>query len=449
MSQQYPEEQRRAPHPGDRRPAPPRRRRRRKKTKWEIFKERYLPGLVILAGIALVVVLIILLISAIAGGGDDETIPIQTPAGQQEQTESDAAQVLEPAALLAAQYDYDGAIALLSSFVGQDSRVQAALDRYNGEKAALVTWDDNTKIPHISFQNLIVDAARAFDGDSAAEDYASYNLTIDEFTAALTEMYNNGFVLVSMTDIADVNEEGKYASKPIVLPAGKKPLVMSLLPADYPLSRAGDGFAMSLVVGTDGAITAEYIDSNATRLNGTYDFVSILEDFIRQYPGFSYRGARAVIGIDSSPELFGYDMDKADELEALKKVVEALRTTGYEFASFTYDGVRYGDSTAEVVTADVQEWEDAYTELLGDVQILIYAGGSDLLEYEGEKYNTLYGAGYRYFIGMDNDTEAWGQITDNYVRQTRRTINGIRITKDKNKIADLFDASAIISEDRP
>ncbi len=440
MNQQHPEEQRQDP---------PRRRRRRKKTKWQIFKERYLPGLVILAGLILIVVIIVSLISLIAGGGDDETIPMQTPANHQEETGPDAAEVLEPAALLAAQYDYDAAIALLQSFTGHDSRVQAALDRYAEEQASLVTWGDNTKIPHISFQNLIVDTSRAFDGDSAEDDYASYNLTIEEFSAALTQMYNNGYVLVSMTDIADVNDEGKYAAKPINLPAGKKPLVMSLLPADYPLSRAGDGFAMGLVLGTDGSITAEYIDTNATRLYGTYDFVSILEEFIRQFPGFSYRGARAVIGIDNSGDLFGYDMDKADELTTLQEVVEALRTCGYEFASFTYDGVRYGDSTAEAVAEDVQDWEDTFTELLGDVNILIYAGGSDLLEYEGTKYDTLYGAGYRYFIGMDNNTEAWGQITDNYVRQTRRTINGTRITEDEDKIDDLFDARAIVSKDRP
>lgn len=436
-------------HPEEQRQNPPRRRRRRKKTKWQIFKERYLPGVIVLAGLVLILVVIISLISLIAGGGGDETIPIQTPAANQEGTSPDAAAVLAPAELLAAQYDYDGAIALLSSFTGHDSRVQAALDRYNEEKAALVTWSDNTKIPHISFQNLIVDASRAFDGDSASEDYASYNLTIEEFNAALTQMYNNGYVLVSMTDIADVNDAGKYVSKPIDLPTGKKPLVMSLLPADYPLSRAGDGFAMGLVLGSDGSITAEYIDTNATRLYGTYDFVSILEDFIRQCPGFSYRGARAVIGIDNSGDLFGYDMEKADELAGLKDIVEALRTTGYEFASFTYDGVRYGDSSAEAVGEDVQDWENAFTDLLGDVKILIYAGGSDLLEYEGDKYDTLFDAGFRYFIGMDNDVEAWGQITENYVRQTRRTINGTRITEDKDKIDDLFDASAILSKERP
>jgi len=97
----------------------------------------------------------------------------------------------------------------------------------------------------------------------------------------------------------------------------------------------------------------------------------------------------------------------------------------------------------------VQDWEETFNDLLGDVQILIYAGGSDLLEYAGDKYETLYDAGFRYFIGMDNDVEAWGQITENYVRQTRRTINGTRITKDKNKIDDLFDAGSIVSSERP
>ena len=87
--------------------------------------------------------------------------------------------------------------------------------------------------------------------------------------------------------------------------------------------------------------------------------------------------------------------------------------------------------------------------MLGEVNILIYAGGSELVEYEGAKYDALYAAGFRYFCGMNNNVTSDGQITDNYVRQARRTINGTRITEDADLVEDLFDANTVVSSDRP
>ncbi len=446
------EEYTRTPEPwedGPQKPAQPRRRRKKKKTKWQIFKERYLRLVILLVGVVLVIFAIVGLVKLATGGANETEIPTEVVTEEPTEIGPQAEEVLEPAKLLAAQYDYDGAIDLLMTFNGLDTRVELALDEYRNGRNSLVAWSDNTSIPHISFQNLIVDPERAFDGDSAARDYAKYNLTVAEFTAALEQMYNNGFVLVSMEDIAAPNEDGVYEAKEIKLTAGKKPLVMSLLPAGYTLNRAGDGFARRLVVGEDGKITAEYIDTTATRQYGGYDFVSVLEEFITLHPDFSYKGARAIIGFNDDPEPLGYDMEKESDLAELKRVIQCLKDTGYEFASFTYEGIRYGDSDADKVKADVEKWENAYTELLGDVKILIYAGGSDLLEYEGAKFDALYEAGFRYFVGMDNNAKSWGMIEDGYVRQDRRTINGTRITEDQKLLNDLFDANSIIDPARP
>ena len=429
-------------------PPRPRRRRRRKKTKWEIFRERYLPATIVLVAAILVIVLIVSLISLATGPSNDESIPLQTDT-QTEPPGPNPDEVLTPAKLLAAQYQYDEAVALLASFTGNDSRVQAAIQEYNEAKTKLVAWKDNTKIPHISLQSLVVDPERAFDGDSASDSYADYNLTVTEFNAMLDQLYRNGYVLVSMTDMAAPNAEGKFVPNAITLPAGKQPLIMSFVPAHYTLDRAGDGFARRLVVGEDGKITAEYIDATATRQYGAYDFVSCLEAFLQSHPDFSYKGARAILALNGDAEPFGCDLNTDAGLQSFRDVVTCLRDTGYEFASFTYDGIRYGDVEDADVEADVQAWEELYTGTLGDVQILIYAGGSSILEYSGAKYDALYAAGFRYFIGMDNDIKSWGQINDEYVRQDRRTINGIRITEDESMIADLFDADDIVDPERP
>lgn len=437
--------------------SPPVRRHRRKKTPWQKFKEAYLPLLVVLVGLIAVIALIVGIVKLAGGSGKpkENTIPPSSTGEQGDETtpsQPDAATADQyaRAALLANQYDYDGAIEMLNLWSGGDPQTTRSLvDQYTAAKAALKPWADPEEVPHISFQPLIVDTARAFDGDSQSDYYDRNNLTVDEFRAVLNGLYGNGYVLISMTDMAAPNGEGKYEGGQILLPEGKKPLVMSLVPAHYDVGRAGDGFSRRLVADADGNISCEYIDATSTRLTGAYDFVTILEEFLTQHPDFSYRGARAILGLCGDDDPLGYDITDSAEAESAKQVAQCLVNLGYEFASFTYDGIRYGDATDAEVADDVKLWKQTMEPIVGSAQILIYAGGSDLEAYEGAKYQTLHDAGFRYFCGMNNYDACWVDIQDDYVRQDRRTINGTRITEDADLVSDLFDASKVVSDARP
>ncbi len=57
--------------------------------------------------------------------------------------------------------------------------------------------------------------------------------------------------------------------------------------------------------------------------------------------------------------------------------------------------------------------------------------------------------GFRYFCALDSSVNSWVQIENTYIRQSRRTINGTRITEEAGQVADLFDAAKVISPDRP
>lgn len=68
------------------------------------------------------------------------------------------------AGLLAAGYDYDGAIAMLSeSPYASDEQVKAAIAGYEENKTALVRADPK-KVTHVFFHSLIIDTSKAFDG---------------------------------------------------------------------------------------------------------------------------------------------------------------------------------------------------------------------------------------------------------------------------------------------
>lgn len=85
-------------------------------------------------------------------------------------------------------------------------------DYYCG-KDALVLWEDNSTIAHFSFQPLVADSSRAFDNDANANSYATYHFTVAQFTAILQQLYDNGYVLVSMADVGGTRDRGRRHHK--------------------------------------------------------------------------------------------------------------------------------------------------------------------------------------------------------------------------------------------
>ncbi len=440
--------------------------RERKNNRFKHLTQAYLPGLML--AVALVGVILII-VGAIRGNKNkDGNKDLNIQASQS--TLSPEAQALREevnglmtkAAALAAQYDYDGALSLLKSYSGDSSKadgLQEAIADYTAAKDALVLWEDNSTIAHFSFQPLVADSSRAFDNDANANSYATYHFTVAQFTAILQQLYDNGYVLVSMADVAapvtGADGTTKFEYGAIYLPQGKKPLVLSEVPVNYYLDMVdgdadgkadanGDGFACRLTLTSSGALTAEMVDANGQTVQGLYDVVPVLEDFIAQHPDFSYHGARAVLGMTGYDGVLGY-RDPADQATA-QNVANALRAAGYEFACFSYGGdVYYGDADLAEVEDDLASWRTNVEPILGKVDIMFYVTGSDIAyeseTYSGEKYDAMYDAGFRYFVGMDN--APWASVTEEYVRQGRTTVNPAKIVDSAEIFNGYFTPSQI------
>lgn len=68
----------------------------------------------------------------------------------------------------------------------------------------------------------------------------------------------------------------------------------------------GQGFADRFVLDENGKITNEYTLDDGTVIRGSFDVLTILEDFIEAHPDFSYRGARGTIAVTGYNGIFGY-----------------------------------------------------------------------------------------------------------------------------------------------
>ncbi len=407
--------------------------------------------------------------------------------------------LIADADFIAAGYDYAKAIEMLKAYEGYEdiAPITEKIAEYEDLDSKLVVYDKPETTTHIFFHSLIVDTNRAFDGDAEEMGYHQSMTTLSEFYAILEEMYDRGFVLVTPYDVAyevtnpDGTKSFKYGE--IRLPEGKKPFIMSqddLNYYGYMISSAhgkdeiprfndenNDGFASRLVIGEDGYPTCEYVDADGNTLYGDYDLVPALESFIREHPDFSYRGARAVLGVTGYEGVLGYrtkpsykaeldamyargeyPWDYATEVQKAKEVAQCLRDHGWIIASHSYGHPAYGNISAGRVNSDSSEWERTVQPVVGDTDIILFPYGSDIgnwkkYEMTNEKFTTLYEHGYRYFFNVDSAVY-WNQLGDNYFRGGRRNLDGIRMydaltDPAKDFVSDLFDVKKVYDDARP
>ena len=64
-------------------------------------------------------------------------------------------------------------------------------------------------------------------------------MTVDEFNAILEQLYEDGYILVQFSDLAAVNEDGVMEAKELMLPSGKKPLLLSETNVNYDRKLSG------------------------------------------------------------------------------------------------------------------------------------------------------------------------------------------------------------------
>ena len=453
-----------------------RRKRRKRPTKMQIFKEAYLP--VIIAGVTLILV-ITFISGAVTNAFKNKKIKDendQKAAEASSQAAEEAAQayqaLLSEAELKATEYDFDGAIAVLEGYTGDSQDVQTELNAkkaaYMNEKSKLVEWKDVNAIPNLSFHVLIQDPVRAFADKENGGQYNRNFVTTDEFSKILTQLYNNGYVLVDFKSFVGSNQDltgsMNFAYNSIYLPEGKKPVMITETMVNYfeymvdgnkdgEPDAMGAGFANKLVLDSSGNIKAEYVDGSNQTQTGDYDLVPILETFIASHPDFVYKGSRATLAVSGSQGVFGYRTDSSyvaskgdqyrqEQVAQAKVVVDALREKGYTIACYSYANKDYKQLSVNEIRTDIQNFTSQAIPVLGDVDTIVFARGTDIDDYSGNKFSVLYDAGYRYFVGASSEIKTDINIT--YVHQSRLMVTGNALAWHSNLFTNYFDCNVVL-----
>lgn len=403
----------------------------------------------------------------------------ETETETEEQTEA-GEDFIAQADRLAAMYDYDGAIDLLknSGMYAGNSEMEKAVAGYEAEKATCEEYPLD-QITHVFFHTLIYDAGKAFDGDRREGGYNQVMTTIDEFNKIINSMYEKGYVMVSLHDMAKVKKNGTVSKKKILLPPGKKPFVLSQDDVSYYHYMDGDGMASRLVLDENGKVKNEYIEDDGSVSIGDYDMIPLIDSFVEEHPDFSYRGSKGIIALTGYEGVLGYrtdevyktreesrlvedqrrffeehpDYDYDADVAAAKEVADAMKETGWEFASHTWGHNAPKEMGLDGFKTDTQRWLDNVAPIVGDTDVIIFAFGADIGSWEPYTSDNPFFAylkekGFHIFCNVDS-SQYWVQFGEDFMRQGRRNLDGYRMFYNPEMLEDLFDANEVFESSRP
>ena len=306
-----------------------------------------------------------------------------------------------------------------------------AVKNYWSEDQLTQAWGPDQVVEHLFFHPIIAYPKYAFyeSGASQAQRYGldDWMVTVDEYKKIIQSVYDKGYILVAMEDIwSEVTDDSgtHMVRNTLMLPEGKKPLVISFDDVNYYPYMLEEGFTSKLVVGDDGEIWAECVDpySGETFNTKDLDATPILDQFVYEHPDFSLNGAKAIFSLTGYEGVLGYrtqidseipagteaeyEANRQKEIEAVKPVIARLKETGWTFGSHTWGHINLAQSSTDLgwVQKDTQKWLDEVGSLVGPTNILFYPHGArpdgDDWHTTGPKFRYLHDQGFRIFASV-------------------------------------------------
>lgn len=301
---------------------------------------------------------------------------------------------------------------------------------------------------HLFFHPLIAYNELAFDGDSKTQGMDDWFVTVKEFKATLSELYKNDFILIDIESIYELNKETKkMVRKPIMIPKGKKPIIISIDDMNYYDYMRGDGTIYKLVLDDKGDI-AGYSKGLDGQDVISYDnsIVPILDKFVEVHPDFSLNGMKATIALTGYEGILGYrthrnSENKQEEINKVMPIIKRLKETGWKFASHSYGHPDVTEITLAKLKDGSDKWEKEVKSLIGETSVYVYPFGS-ALKYKDNKFQYLMKKGFKIFCAVG--PISYEELYKDVAQTDRRHCDGITLRNQRDKYLDLYDSDKIL-----
>ena len=352
-----------------------------------------------------------------------------------------------------------------------------AVRNYWSEEQLTQAWGPDQAVEHIFFHPVIAYPQYAFHESPLPESQRigldDWMVTVDEYKKILQNLYDKDYILVAMEDVWSEVTDGSGAHmvrNTLMLPEGKKPLIISFDDVNYYEYMLEGGFTSKLVVGEDGQIWAECTDpyTKETFLTQDLDATPILDQFVLEHPDFSLNGAKAIFSLTGYQGILGYrtqdDRDIAaddpkrpefeayrqGEIDAVKPVIQRLKETGWTFGSHTWGHINLGSETRTLqsVKNDTERWLDEVGTLVGPTNILFYPHGArpDGNDWHktGPMFQYLQSMGFRVFASVGVNSFSYIKDDISAVICDRLHPDGTTLRWSRDKYLQFYDAKDII-----
>ena len=372
--------------------------------------------------------------------GRETPEPTQSPEeaaaeqARQEELNARREEAIARAEKLRSQYFYDEAIAALADEEIDDDNVEAELAAIRAEKDSLVDYTGD--VPHIFFHSLIVYPELVF--TDKATPMGGYNSGFSEkaeLEKILPQLYERGYVLYDLDALWEMTDSGMQR-KPILLPPGKTPLILSVDDVAYAY---GNGFAQQLFVDENGELMYRVNNpQGGVDIVPDGDVMGVVDAFVEQHPDFSYRGHKGTIALTGFQGAFGYDYDIPEQAEQIRTVSAALKADGWNFASHSYTHNRvnnfYGPGcSVEKISYDINKWVDHVVPCIGETRLFIAPFG---YRVQQPALQCILDAGFEIYCTVDS--KVYNELNPDYALMSRIEIGGYSMTYYRDTLNELF-----------
>lgn len=423
----------------------------KEKSHWQ--KKQYL-----IASATLIVLVILLAAISIR-------FPISSVAGgEKERIQAKIALALEEAEHLYQGFYYDEALERLQQepelITDEESDpIAAKITEIQNAKNSLVKYEGPAH--HVFFHSLIVYPQLAFDNiGHSAKGYNMWMTTVSEFKQMLPLLYERGYILYPLEECIepDPEKEGDVRLKDIYLPPGRIPLVISIDDVNYYDYMKLDGFANRLVLGKDGRVWTEVITPEGeTICTRDGDVMPILDDFVAENPGFSWRGAKGIMALTGYEGALGYRItddlpDEAKWQQEVKAIADVMKDNGWSFAchSYTHNSkwFREGKATLKQVIYDTDRWKEKIEPFIGKTNIYISPFGF-LWDNNDPRFRYIIeNGGYNLFCPVGNSRKF--KVNGDNIVMPRVNLDGYTMNMRPEEVKTYyFDVDMVLSPERP
>jgi len=238
------------------------------------------------------------------------------------------------------------------------------------------------------------------------EHYLTWFVTAGEYKKILYELYINNYVLVDINELYEVDNSTvprRVRYKKPLIPAGKKPLVLSIDDLNYYRLDRESGSVHKLVIDENGGIAAWTDNRSGGELSYDLDVVTYLEEFVKMYPDFSVRGAKGIIAPTGFEGVLGYRTHELNaphyEEEKAKAVVvvEKLKELGWRFASHSWGHPDLSSISMNAFINDTNRWDNEVRPIVGDTDLFIYPLGAGV-EHQEARHRILRERNFNIFL---------------------------------------------------